>query len=186
MMNTEVDQIIYRDDGKVNGIRNGDQIADAPGIICDPTYSTAEQTTENGKIIRAICILDHPIPDTQEAQSLQIVMPAKQIKRQNDIYITMASNQHSICKKGYYVAVISTRVETEHPNDEIKCALNLLGDIKEMFIDVATIYETKKEENLKQNMWVTSSYDTANHLEEVADEILTIYQEVTGQEIDLS
>ena len=98
----------------------------------------------------------------------------------------MASNQHSICKKGYYVAVISTRVETENPNDEIKCALNLLGDIKEMFTDVATVYETKTEENLKQNMWVTSSYDTTNHLEEVADEILTIYKEVTGQEIDLS
>ena len=55
-----------------------------------------------------------------------------------------------------------------------------------MFVDIFTIYDTKKEDNLKQNMWVTTSYDSASHLENVADEIIAIFQEITGEQIDLS
>jgi Rab GDP dissociation inhibitor len=73
--------------------------------------------------------LNHPIADTGDSESAHIVLPAKQIKRNSDIYITVMSNSHLVCKKGLYVAIISAKVETEDPESEIKPALALLGEI---------------------------------------------------------
>jgi len=36
-----------------------------------------------------------------------------------DIYIMMVSSVHSISKAGYYVAIVSTTVETNNPHQEI-------------------------------------------------------------------
>ena len=77
MLNTNCDEIMFDENGRVNGIRNGDKIAKAPMVICDPSYTTNDRLKEMGKVIRAICILDHPIPDTNDVPSVQIIMPAK-------------------------------------------------------------------------------------------------------------
>jgi Rab GDP dissociation inhibitor len=37
MLNTKVDEILFNE-GKVSGIRSGDEQAKAPLIICDPSY----------------------------------------------------------------------------------------------------------------------------------------------------
>jgi len=78
MLNTQVDEILFKD-GKVAGIRSGSEEAKAPLVICDPTYvrSITGKTQEVGKVIRAICILDHPIPNTNDATSCQIILPQK-------------------------------------------------------------------------------------------------------------
>lgn len=53
-------------------------------MICDPSYvRDLKKVRENGKIIRAICILDHPIPNTNDSASCQIILPQKQLDRQN-------------------------------------------------------------------------------------------------------
>jgi len=70
MLNTNVDEIIV-EGGKVTGIRSGNEVAKAPLIICDPSYvSSMNKTKVVGKIVRAICIMDHAIPNTKEATSL--------------------------------------------------------------------------------------------------------------------
>ncbi len=70
MLNTPVDQILI-EDGKVVGIRSGDQVAKAPLVICDPSYvSSMNKTKTVGKVIRTICILDHPIPETGNVPSI--------------------------------------------------------------------------------------------------------------------
>lgn len=45
----------------------------------------------------------------------------------------MVSNEHSVCANGFYIAIISTMVETNNPIQELKPALDLLapGSIKE-------------------------------------------------------
>lgn len=48
----------------------------------------------------------------------------------------MVSSAHAVCAKGLYIAMISTIVETENPHEEIKPAIELLGDILEMFDQV--------------------------------------------------
>ena len=83
MLNTKVDEILFSD-GKVSGIRSGEETAKAPLVICDPSYVLdLGRVKPAGKVIRAICILDHLIPNTNDAASCQIIIPQKQVNRQN-------------------------------------------------------------------------------------------------------
>jgi Rab GDP dissociation inhibitor len=69
MLNTKVDEILFKD-GKVSGIRSGTEEAKTPLIICDPSYvREIGKVKETGKLVRAICILDHTIPMTNDSTS---------------------------------------------------------------------------------------------------------------------
>jgi len=70
MLNKTIDEITFDADGKVTGIRCGEETAKAPIVICDPSYTTDDRLMPTGKVVRAICFLDHPIPDTADAQSI--------------------------------------------------------------------------------------------------------------------
>jgi Rab GDP dissociation inhibitor len=77
MLNTNVDEILF-ESGRVVGIQSNGQQAKAPIVICDPSYvRSLGKTKVVGQVIRAICILDHPIPNTNDATSLQIILPQK-------------------------------------------------------------------------------------------------------------
>lgn len=115
MLNTNVDEILFGEDGKVTGIRSGENTATAPLVICDPSYCAQERVKPVEKVIRAICLLNHPIPNTKDAPSIQIILPAKQLNKNTDTYISMISSSHQICAKGIFVAIISATVETENP-----------------------------------------------------------------------
>ena len=73
------------------GVRSGDETVKAKQVIGDPTYFGAGQDAgsgkvrviEEGKVVRAICILKHPIPGTEDADSAQIIIPQNQVKRRN-------------------------------------------------------------------------------------------------------
>lgn len=119
MLNTNVDEILI-ENGKAVGVRCGEESARAPLVISDPSYVMAlEKTRIVGKVIRAICIMDHPIPNTNNATSVQIIIPQKQLNRSNDIYITMVSSSHAVCARGLHIAIISTTVESDSPEAEI-------------------------------------------------------------------
>ena len=40
MLNTNPDEILFDEEGKVTGIKVGDNVAKAPIVICDPSYTT--------------------------------------------------------------------------------------------------------------------------------------------------
>lgn len=87
MLNTKVDEILFSQEGKVCGIKSNGEEAKAPMVICDPSYcQKAGKVKEVGKVIRAICILDHPIPNTNESASCQIILPQKQLGRKYGNY----------------------------------------------------------------------------------------------------
>ena len=162
MLNTPVNDIIFTN-GKVSGIKSGQEEAKAPLIICDPSYilgcpSTQGKVKAIGKVIRAICILDHPIPNTNESTSCQIIVPQKQVGRRSDIYISMVSSAHAVCSKGLYIAMVSANVETSTPELEIRPALDLLGPTLETFSEITTQYvpiSSGKDDNL----FISKSYD---------------------------
>jgi Rab GDP dissociation inhibitor len=83
----------------------------------------------------------------------------------------MVSYSHLICAKGLYVAIISATVETDNAEKEIEPAIQLLGDVLEMFVSVSDLYEPV-EEGHTSNLWVTSSYDATSHFETASEEIL--------------
>ena len=70
MLNKNIDEITFDADGLVTGIRCGEETAKAPIVICDPSYTTDDRLKPTGKVVRAICFLDHPIPNTENAQSI--------------------------------------------------------------------------------------------------------------------
>lgn len=71
MLNKPVDEVLFNEEGAVCGIRSGDETARAPLVICDPSYVAGlKKTKEVGKVIRAICIMDHPIPNTNNSTSI--------------------------------------------------------------------------------------------------------------------
>ena len=77
MLNTKVDEILFNGD-KVCGIKSGGESAKAPIVICDPSYvSGLNKVKATAKVVRAICIMDHPIPHTGDAASCQVILPQK-------------------------------------------------------------------------------------------------------------
>src|SRR6267142_4412048 len=50
-----------------------------------------------------------------------------------DIYIAMVSSTHNVCAKEVFVAIVSTIVETDRPEQEIAPGLRLLGPIHEKY-----------------------------------------------------
>merc|ERR1712151_1031546 len=107
------------------------------------------------QIIRSICILGKPIPETHDskggpATSVQIILPQKQLKRRNDVYIMMVSFAHCIAAKDKYVAIVSTVVETGNPQAEIAPALKLLGPILHKF-DTVSDFKVPVDNGLKDN-----------------------------------
>lgn len=136
MLRTNADEILM-EGGKVVGIRSGDETAKAPMVICDPSYAlNMDRVKKIGQVIRCICLLQDSIPNTNKSASCQIIIPQKQVNRKSDIYIALVSSSHAVCPKNFYIAMISTNVETIKPEEELKPALQLLGPIKEMFTSV--------------------------------------------------
>merc|ERR1719183_483725 len=43
MLNTPVDEILFGEDGKVTGIKSGEETARAPLVICDPSYTSPDR-----------------------------------------------------------------------------------------------------------------------------------------------
>jgi Rab GDP dissociation inhibitor len=86
MLNTDITEVLY-ENGKVVGVKGPDGIAKCSTLICDPTYALRcglkNRVNLVEKIIRCICILDHPIPGTENLPSVQIILPQRQLKRKN-------------------------------------------------------------------------------------------------------
>ena len=92
MLDKSIDEIVTDADGKFVGVRSGDETVKAKQVIGDPSYfgagrhgeeSGKVRVVEEGKVVRAICILKHPIPGTDDADSAQIIIPQNQVGRRN-------------------------------------------------------------------------------------------------------
>ena len=132
MLDKKVDEIVY-ENGKVVGVRSGDEIAKCSQVICDPSYAP-EKVHTTDRVIRAICLLKGPIPNTDGVDSFQLIIPQNQVKRKNDIHIAGVSASHNVCEKNHYLAIVSTVVETANPQEEIQPGLALLGPIVDKYV----------------------------------------------------
>lgn len=56
------------------------QVARCKQLICDPSY-IPDRVRKAGQVIRLICILSHPIKNTNDANSCQIIIPQNQVNR---------------------------------------------------------------------------------------------------------
>ena len=186
MLNRDVEEILYDENGKFKGIKSQGEEAYGKILITEPSYVLKlGKVKPMGKVFRRICILNHPIANTKDVDSCQIIIPQKQVNRKNDIFIAVLNSTHSVCKKGFYLAIISTNVETDNPEKEIEPAMQIVGDYLEKFDKISEIYEPI-DKSFKDNVYITSSFDPQSHFENDTDNVIDIYEKITGAKLDLN
>lgn len=137
-----------------------------------------------GQVVRSICLLKAPIPNTSDADSVQLVIPQNQVNRKHDIYVACVSSSHNVCAKDYYLAIVSTIVETNTPHAELEPAYGLLGPIHDKFTYVSDLMEPI-EDGTNDQVFISKSYDATSHFGTTCDDVKDIYKRVTGQELVL-
>lgn len=183
MLDKPVDEIVY-EGGKVAGVKCQGEIARTKMVICDPSY-VPEKVKKVGQVVRAICILDHPVPNTKDSDSCQVIIPQNQVKRNNDIYVCCVSSSHQVAVKGFYIALVSTTVETANPEAELEEGMKLLGPIREKFISVSDLMEPV-EDGTESQVFISTSYDATTHFETTCIDVLNIFRRATGEDFDFS
>jgi Rab GDP dissociation inhibitor len=93
MLDKPVEKIEYDDKGKFIGVTSGGETVKADKVIGDPSYfveasgkggeDKEDKVFLEGRVVRAICILRHPIPNTDDSNSVQLIIPQKQLGRKN-------------------------------------------------------------------------------------------------------
>ncbi|ODQ82740.1 hypothetical protein BABINDRAFT_5662 [Babjeviella inositovora NRRL Y-12698] len=187
MLDTPIDEILYEGEGedkKFAGVVTKEGTARAPIVIADPTYFPDRVSKTGERVIRAMCILDHPIANTAESDSLQIIIPQNQVGRKNDIYIAVVSSAHNVCAKGHYLAIISTVCETDRPHIELDPAFKVIGQTKDVLMGISELYQPL-DSGSKNGIYISKSYDPSSHFETTTDDIKDIYTRVTGKPLVL-
>ncbi|CAN1354048.1 Guanosine nucleotide diphosphate dissociation inhibitor 2 [Linum perenne] len=77
----ELPQVEF-EDGKVVGVTSEGETAKCKKVVCDPSYLPGKKV---GKVARAIAIMSHPIPNTNDSHSVQVILPQKQLGRKSDM-----------------------------------------------------------------------------------------------------
>ncbi|KAJ3110089.1 Rab GDP dissociation inhibitor alpha, partial [Physocladia obscura] len=183
MLDKKIEEIFYGDDGKFVGVKSDGEIAKAKFVIGDPSYFS-DKVKKAGQVVRVICFLNHPIPNTGDSDSVQIVIPQNQVKRQNDIYIANISNAHSVCAPNFHVAIVSTIAETSTPEKECDAGIALLGQVLEKFVSVDDLY-VPIADGVSDQVFVSKSYDATSHFETVSSDVKDIYKRITGLDLKL-
>jgi len=184
MLNKPVEEIVYDEKGVVVGVKSEGEVAKCKFVIGDPSYFP-NKVKKCGQVVRCICILSHSIPDTNNSESCQIIIPQKQVGRKSDIYISCVSSSHMVAAKGKFIALVSTTVETSNPIAELEPGLQLLGPIDEKFPSVYDMFEPL-EGGTKDKVFISTSYDALSHFETASQDVLDIYKRVTGKDLDLT
>jgi Rab GDP dissociation inhibitor len=112
----------------------------------------------------------------------------------------MVSSTHNVCAKDIYVAIVSTIVETDRPEQEIAAGLRLLGPIYEKyeiiapdcmqltfvprFVSVTPLY-TPISDGAADNIFITRSYDATSHFETVVEDVQDVWKRVIGKDLVL-
>jgi Rab GDP dissociation inhibitor len=183
MLAKPIEEIIY-ENGVAVGVKSEGEVAKCKFLIGDPSYFP-DKVKKVGQVVSCICILSHPIPNTKNAESVQIIIPQKTVKRKNDIYIGAVSSSHHVAPKGKWIALCSTNVETSNPEAELEPALKLLGVIDEKFFSVRDIFEPISD-GTSDNIYISKSYDPETHFGDSCNDILGIYKRITGKDMDLT
>lgn len=190
MLGKPIDEIILDEQGRFAGVKSEGETVRADRVIGDPSYFRGliggkAKVQGAGQVVRAICLLDHPIPNTDNADSIQLILPQNELGRQNDMYIAMVSRNHKVAPEALYIASVTTIVETDNPEEELKPGLDLLGPILDKFVSV-TPQEQPLESGEQDNIFITRSYDATSHFETVAGDIRDVWARAThGQPLTL-
>ncbi|KAL8632199.1 hypothetical protein Q9189_002109 [Teloschistes chrysophthalmus] len=193
MLNTSIDEVEY-EGGRVAGIKatmreRGEESegtkfsTKTKMILADPSYFPGKAQVV-GKLLKAICILNHPVANTDDSDSAQLIIPQSQVGRRNDIYIAIVSSAHNVCPKGYYIAIVSTIAEgSSNHHLELQPGFERLGKIEEKFMGAPIPLYEPLESGMNDNIFISKSYDATSHFETTTDDVRDIYRRAQGEEL---
>ncbi|XP_062023852.1 guanosine nucleotide diphosphate dissociation inhibitor At5g09550 [Rosa rugosa] len=184
MLNKPDCKVKFDDNGKAVGVTSEGETAKCKKVVCDPSY-LPDKVQKIGKVARAICIMSHPIPETDDSHSVQVILPQKQLGRKSDMYLFCCSYAHNVAPKGKFIAFVSTIAETDNPEVELKPGIDLLGPIDEIFYDSYDRYIPNNDHE-SDNCYISTSYDPTTHFESTVNDVLAMYSKITGKALDLS
>ena len=185
MLNQDIDEVLYNDKGEAYGVKAGNQMAKANMVIGDPSYFKSDKIRATGQVVRCICLLNHPIPNTNNAESVQIIIPGPQVNRINDVFVCSMGHSLQATAPGVYVAIVSTIAEKGNPDEDIAPGLNMLGPILKRFTSVSTTYEPVADGSTDK-CYISKSFDATSHFESDCNDLLSLYKRVTGEELDMN
>jgi len=185
MLNRDVDEILKDANGVAYGIKSGNEMAKAKMVIGDPSYFPRDTIRPTGKVVRCICLLNHPIPGTNDLESAQIIIPGPQVDRKNDVFVCSLSAAHAVSARGVYIAIVSTQAEAADPELDVKPGLDLLGHVIQRFTTVVSTYEPV-DDGAANKCFISSSFDGTSHFEGDVEDMLDLYKRVTGEELDMT
>jgi len=192
MLRRPVKKINYGEDGKVVSVETTEgtaKVKKGGRVIADPSYFMDTLKTKEpkvkpvGRVARWLCIMDHPVPGTNNANSCQIILPMA--AKKSDIYISVQSNALSVTPKGMYTAMISSNVYTSNPRAELLEAYKLLGPVAKEFFFVSDLYMPCNDPRV-DNVFIPSSMNATTHFEAATREVEILYRLITGKAVDLS
>ncbi|KAI9704808.1 MAG: Rab GDP dissociation inhibitor alpha [Candelina mexicana] len=166
MLNTTIDEIVY-EGSKAAGIKatmkergeEGDGMkftTKAKKILADPSYFPGKVQVV-GHLLKAICILTHPVDKTDNSDSAQLIIPQSQVGRKNET----KSNQHLELQPGF----------------------DRLGKIEEKFMGPPIPLYEPLESGVNDNLFISKSYDATSHFETTTDDVRDIYRRAEGHEL---
>jgi len=180
-------------DGKVAGVKSTDdectegseRCAKTPLVVGAPEYFP-DKVQVAANVVRTICIMKGPAPNTKDSASCQIIIPGSQCGRRHDVYCTVLESSHNVCPKGLFIGIVSTTVETNNPEQELIPGLELLGaaNIVTRFTTTAQ-YFVPKPGTGADGIFVTESYDATSHFETACEDVLKVYEAATGEALDI-
>lgn len=183
----------YGEDGKCEGVRVGELLGRAKVVVGDPSYFPEKCRTVR-KVVRAIAILGKPPVGCEAFPSCQVIIPASQAARQNDLYLFCCTSTHKVAPAGKYVAFLSTYVEGDvggaSPSEiglqQLEKGLGLFSEPLEVFYDV---YDERAPIGAAEldatGVFISKSYDPTSHFETAIDDVLDLYKRITGSELEL-
>lgn len=176
-------EVVYDEGGVAIGVSAGGETAKAKFVVGDPSYFP-NRIIKTGRVVRAMCIMSHPIPGTGDVHSAQIILPQKQVGRRSDIYVFCCSYTHNVAPKNKWIAFVSTMVETNNPQAELAPGLALLGHVDEKFMEVVDLYEPL-DDGRNDKAFISKGYDATSHFETEINDVLDLYRRITGKPLDL-
>ena len=81
MLDKPVDEIVM-ENGEARGVKSTGETVKTKAVIGDPSYFP-ERVKKVGQVVRCICILSHPIPNTSDSRSCQLIIPQNQVNRKS-------------------------------------------------------------------------------------------------------
>ncbi|CAH9081934.1 unnamed protein product [Cuscuta europaea] len=184
MLNKPECKVEFDESGKAYGVTSEGETAKCKKVVCDPSYLT-DKVQKVGKVARAICIMSHPIPNTNDSHSAQVILPQKQLGRKSDMYLFCCSYSHNVAPKGKYIAFVLSEAETDDPETELKPGVDLLGAVDEIFYETCDRY-IPINDSAADNCFISTSYDASTHFESTVQDVLDMYTRITGKAVDLS